>query len=304
VEEEGEGGSVFVEGQTPLFAILHGVFGGSQESYVLQLAKRATENGFKVLAVNFRGAGTTHLKTPRAYCGAITDDVRFVFKRIAARYPRNPFFAVGFSLGSNVLVKYLGEDAEASVLTGAVSISNIFDLQLASTHVHRSLIGRHLISRSVAANACAFVKRHMNQYESLEYLDFERIFQSRRIDEFDTHATIKMFEYPSLSAYYEDASCSRVMNSIRTPLLCINALDDPFVDPAALPLIFASASSSVIFLTTQRGGHVAWIEEESRVLSCHQSWVDKVAILFFQRLLQIAHSPTLHQTDSTFIAVD
>jgi len=36
----------------------------------------------------------------------------------------DPLFMVGFSLGANLTVKYLGEEGENAVVTAAVSISN------------------------------------------------------------------------------------------------------------------------------------------------------------------------------------
>eukprot|EP01103_Thecamoeba_quadrilineata_P011419 TRINITY_DN2720_c0_g1_i1.p1 TRINITY_DN2720_c0_g1~~TRINITY_DN2720_c0_g1_i1.p1 ORF type:complete len:113 (+),score=13.86 TRINITY_DN2720_c0_g1_i1:829-1167(+) len=105
--------------------------------------------------------------------------------------------------------------------------------------------------------------------------------------------TIKMFGYNSTEEYYKDASCLRLIDRIHTPLLCINAIDDPFVDPDAFPTFtngkFAKgphASSSVILMSTKYGGHVAWLAEDQSLLFCERSWVDDICVRFVQLVLR------------------
>lgn len=52
-------------------------------------------------------------------------------KKINRRYPEAPIFAVGFSLGANLLVKYLGEEGRhgGRPLAGAVAVSNPWNFE-------------------------------------------------------------------------------------------------------------------------------------------------------------------------------
>jgi len=57
------------------------------------------------------GAGVP-VTSQRLYSAGHTDDTRNALLFIASRYPKAPLLALGFSLGSNVLTRYLGEEKE------------------------------------------------------------------------------------------------------------------------------------------------------------------------------------------------
>jgi len=71
-------------------------------------------------------------QTPRAYCGAETSDLRFAISHVHSRFPDAPLVACGYSLGSNLLVKYLGEEGDKTPLLGAVSCSNPYNFVMSS----------------------------------------------------------------------------------------------------------------------------------------------------------------------------
>jgi len=104
--------------------------------------------------MNARGCGGTTLSSPQAFCAAYTEDVRQVVRNIAARYPHAPLYAVGYSLGSNILVKYLGEEGDETPIRGAVSVANPFNLIESNRYLHKSYLGRELYSRYVGGMHC------------------------------------------------------------------------------------------------------------------------------------------------------
>lgn len=56
--------------------------------------------------MNFRGCADSDIITPQMYNGGYTDDLRTCLTHIQKRLaPNTPLVGIGFSLGSNVLVK-------------------------------------------------------------------------------------------------------------------------------------------------------------------------------------------------------
>ncbi|KAK6915930.1 hypothetical protein RJ641_018791 [Dillenia turbinata] len=62
------------------------------------------------------------------YTGGWTEDVRIVVKYLHGQFPDAPLFAVGTSIGANVLVKYLGEEGYDLPLVGAAAVGSPWDL--------------------------------------------------------------------------------------------------------------------------------------------------------------------------------
>ncbi|CAM9351489.1 unnamed protein product [Sphacelaria rigidula] len=116
---------------SPVLLVIHGLNGHSDEACVLYAMKCANERGWRSVAMNHRGCGGTRLTSGWTYNGSYTGDVRMAVCNIRRRYPAAPIFAVGFSLGANLLVKYLGEEGKQGgrPLAGAVSVSNPWNFE-------------------------------------------------------------------------------------------------------------------------------------------------------------------------------
>lgn len=104
---------------------------GSQEGYVKSLIhylQHDSTETVRCVVFNARGCAQSELRTAQLYSAAYTDDFRNALRYIQRRLPGAPLVAVGYSLGSNILVKYLGEEGERTPLVGAASVGNPFDL--------------------------------------------------------------------------------------------------------------------------------------------------------------------------------
>lgn len=142
--------------------ILPGLTGGSSEHYIRVNVHRLNQLGWQVVVLNARGCAGTPLKTPKLFCVAYTDDLRYVVQYLSEKYQfqSEAFVGLGFSLGSNVLVKYLGEEKENAKLTAAISVGNPFDLVKCSDNFKRPL---HRWTYDVVLN------------KSLQQLIFEKV---------------------------------------------------------------------------------------------------------------------------------
>ncbi|KAG9409348.1 hypothetical protein AC1031_019600 [Aphanomyces cochlioides] len=107
----------------PLQLLLHGLTGGSRAIYIRMHADRLLKAGYRVVVMNARGCNKTPVRTPKLFSLGCTNDLResvvHIRQRIGARVL---LIGVGFSLGANLLVKYLGEEGKNAQLTSADSI--------------------------------------------------------------------------------------------------------------------------------------------------------------------------------------
>jgi len=212
--------------------ILPGLNGGSSANYIRQLIYLLKECGWRCVVMNYRGTNGTLLKTPKAYCGAYTEDIRHVCKYVKNRYSNAFLVAAGFSLGSNILVKYLGEEGSTTPLNGAISISNPFDF-LESAKVLES---RPIYNRVLTAGTVKSFTNFAHLFTEMEGIDKEAILKTTTLRDYDEQFTRKMFGYNSVDDYYRDASSAQYLPNVQVPTLLVNATDDPIVSEQALPL--------------------------------------------------------------------
>lgn len=68
------------------------------------------------------GAGVP-MTSPQLYSAGHTDDIRVAVMYIAKKYPRARLLGIGFSLGANVLTRYLAEEGEHSRLIAGCALA-------------------------------------------------------------------------------------------------------------------------------------------------------------------------------------
>ena len=271
----------------PIVLLLHGVNDSGQHSYMKHCAHVvATQKGWRAVCMTYRGCGSLSLSSPQCYDASRTADVALAVDTIRTRFPAAPLFLVGFSLGANIMVKYLGEEGPKAVgkISGAVAISNpwAFHPHIESLHYTskpRSLrrISAWVYSILVAHEYKKYVRRHKTQLaDRLKKLQrpFERMLTLRQLDE---NVTCLLNGWQSLEHYLTTASSSNYLEGVAVPLLGINALDDPLVSREALEHTVGKSSKNpnVILVTTTRGGHIGWGGEAKKA-----SWAESLAVDF------------------------
>ncbi|KAE9033859.1 hypothetical protein PR001_g9972 [Phytophthora rubi] len=250
--------------------LLPGLTGGSPANYIRLTVARLHEVGWQCVVLNARGCARTPLRTAQLYCTSYTEDLRFVLQELAKMYDfgQEAFVGVGFSMGSNVLVKYLGEEGDQTPLTGAVSVGNPFNLTKVSENLSGSLFNRltydKMLNRSM--RALFFEKSNAaEKFEGYPGLDMEAVRASRTVREFDDTLTSVLFNYKNADDFYQDASSDKKLRAVKVPLLCINAEDDPISVRTALPSrTLVEACPHVIMCLTKSGGHLAYYESSLR----------------------------------------
>ena len=257
----------------PIVIILHGVTGGSQESYVTHVAEEVERKGWVSVVFNQRGCGDSEMTSPRAYCAASSDDCSHVVSYIHKQHPKSILLAIGVSLGANILVKYLGEAEKESPLKAAVSLAGPLDTLRCGELLNAGFSS--IYSLSIASRLKAYVHRHAHMISQI--MDPNIANDCRTVWDFDDKLTAPAFGYSGAEEYYRSASSCGKLGTVAVPLLCLNSEDDPIAP--ANPQYADNASEFVAFAITKRGGHVAWLEG---LWPFGKTWADRVLMQFFE----------------------
>jgi predicted alpha/beta-fold hydrolase len=243
----------------PVLVICHGLEGSSRAPYVRGLVALALSHGLGALALNFRGCSGEPNRLARNYHSGETGDLAHVVGRLVAESPGRPLLLAGFSLGGNVVAKWLGErgdDLPGEVRGGAV-ISVPFDLERSARAMDGSgfwnFVYRERFMRRLRAKAADKARRFPGAFDAAAAA------RARTFAEFDGAVTAPTFGFASAEDYWRRSSSARYLAGVRRPLLALSSLDDPIVPADTIPVAAARANPAVTLETTQAGGHVAFV---------------------------------------------
>ncbi len=246
--------------------LLHGLEGSAHSLHTQGLAVQAARVGWRCTVLNFRSCARDPAqisrrlpnRRPRLYHSGDTADLDFVVRTLMAREPAVPIYAVGFSLGGNVLLKWLGEVGAASAIRGAATISVPYDLAAASRYLERpgARFYTYHFLRRLKPKALDVMARFPRE---TAHLDAARIHAARTFAEFDQAVTAPMHGFASAEDYYARASSLGYLSRISVPTLCISSGDDPFCPAESIERARVAASPSVTFEVTPWGGHTGFV---------------------------------------------
>ncbi|MCQ8104030.1 hydrolase [Methylomonas sp. SURF-2] len=243
--------------------LLHGLSGSSESGYILGLQKALLQAGMASVAMNFRGCSGESNRAARCYHSGETEDIDFVYRCVRQRYPDSVIAAVGFSLGGNVLLKWLGEQADKATIAAAVAVCVPLLLHECASKLDKGF------SRIYRKYLLDELKRYMDiKRRSLRQNGFQteadklnRLGEWSGIKSFwqyDDRVVAKLHGFIDVHDYYRRSSSRQFLSAIRVPTLVIQAADDPFMTPAVLPEA-AELSRQVELEIYSGGGHVGFV---------------------------------------------
>jgi len=248
----------------PVLIALHGLSGGSHEVYLRAvlhgLLTGPSGGDWEACVVNARGCAMSSISSKQLFNARWTADVREVVRFLRTAFPNRPLYAVGFSLGANILTNYLGEEGDGCAIAAAVVCSNPWQLDVSHKALMRSWIGREVYSKAMGANMRRLFETHVEQLRLDPRIDVEAARKTVYLHEFDREITAKVFGYPTVGAYYRDASSTDSLLKVRVPTLIVHAKDDPIAVEEAIPYDEARANPYVFMAVTNGGGHLSWFE--------------------------------------------
>ncbi|XP_024961531.1 embryogenesis-associated protein EMB8-like [Cynara cardunculus var. scolymus] len=244
----------------PLVIVVPGLTSDSKSPYIRKIAYAMAKHGWNVVVCNHRGLGGVPLTSECFYTAGKSDDLGEVVNHLHRTQPETPIYAVGTSLGANILVKYLGEEGVNVPLVGAASISNPWDLLIGDRFFTRAIMQR-FYNRVLGNSLKGAAKLHQEVYARLS--DWEGIEKSRTIRDFNNYSARIAGNFDSIDAFHRWASSARLVTNVSVPLLCLNAIDDPVCTDEAIPWDECRKNKNIVLATTKHGGHIAFFEGTS-----------------------------------------
>jgi len=243
-----------------LVILLHGLEGNAQRTYIQGAASHLNKNGWDAVAVNYRGCSGEPNKLYRSYNAGTTDDLQSVIQLILQKSIYTEIALNGFSLGGNLLLKYLGEREQVpSEIKKAVAIStplslkgSLEALQKTSNWVYRT---------SFLADLKKKYRQKIRQFpEKLSNKDLKLI---KSLLDFDNIYTSRAHGFKDAYDYYKKNSSLQFLPQIKIPVLLLNAINDSFLSKDCYPIALAESSEHLFLETPKYGGHVGFYDKKN-----------------------------------------
>ncbi len=240
----------------PTLVIFHGLEGSTNSRYVRALAHSARHAGWRVVAPNFRGCSGVINRLPRTYHAGDSAEIHWILSRIHSIYADVPLYAIGVSLGGNMLLKWLGEqkDQALTLLTKAAAVAAPLDLQAVGDHLAQGF--NRFYTRHFLTTLKQKAWDKFSQYPGL--FDLAATLEARTLREFDNHFMAPLHGFANVDDYWKRCSSKPWLNQIRVPTLLLSAWDDPFLPDGVLPGP-QQCSDQIVRDFQARGGHVGFV---------------------------------------------
>lgn len=242
------------QGSQKVVIISHGLEGNSRRAYIKGMAKAFYSNGFDVLAWNFRGCSEEMNRQLRFYHSGATDDLHTVIQHVLTKGYKE-ISLIGFSLGGNLTLKYLGERTVSDTVKKAVAISVPMDLKTSCEKISKP--GNRIYSNRFLRSLKTKIRMKARYRKDIDTSKLPRI---RTLMEFDDCYTAPIHGFKDAADYYQQSSSIRFIASIRKPTLIINTLNDPFLSRECFPDALLQDHPFVKLQILRRGGHVGFTQ--------------------------------------------
>ena len=263
-------------GEAPWVHLYHGLEGSSNSPYARMLMFHTHARGWRGSVFHFRGCSGEPNRLPRFYHSGDTAEIDWSLRRIHGRAVGAPLHAVGVSLGGNAFAKWLGEsgDEARELLASAAAVSAPLDLMAAGDALGRGFA--HVYARHFLTTLKRVALSKLDRYPDL--YDREKVRRARTLRDFDNVVTAPLHGFRDTDDYWTRASAKPHLAGIRVPTLLLNARDDPFLPPGALPTE-REVSAAVKLEFPARGGHVGFV---TGPFPGHIDWLPQRLLHFFE----------------------
>ncbi|CAH2352677.1 monoacylglycerol lipase [[Candida] railenensis] len=253
----------------PLLIALHGLSGGSYESYVRSILSEITDSkyGFDALVLNSRGCAGHTPTTPQLFNALWTNDVRYLVNEIIAKkYPEKKIFLIGFSLGGAIVGNFLAQEGDNIYknIMGASIVGAPWDFMDSNVQLDNSILGNKVYSPAMSQNLQKLLHAHKESIGSEpninQYYKNPDGYNLEKLHDFDEAFTSKFFGFNNHREYYRHSSPIQRLRKIRVPTLIVSAIDDPVIGNKTLPYYEVRDNPYTFLVTSTIGGHLGWFK--------------------------------------------
>lgn len=247
----------FVSSET-LVLLIHGLEGSSESKYMTSSSNYLNEKGLDTVCFNLRGCSGEDNLLLATYHSGKTEDVDFVVNHLLDNYNYKNIIIVGFSLGGNLTLKYIGEKGEniSPIIKGGIATSVPIDI--ASAEKEMDKLKNKLYMEMFFKTMKNKVLEKAHKFPEYQ-LDKDKLFKATRFKHLEYLYTAPVFGFESPEDYWKKASSKPYLKNIKKPTLLINAKDDTFLSAECYPFEEAEESDTFFFEETKFGGHCGFM---------------------------------------------
>jgi len=255
--------------------LLHGLEGDAQRPYITGSAKILNQNGYDTCAMNYRGcSGEPNVKY-RSYHSGATEDLIEVLNHILNTKNYSEIYLKGFSLGGNLLLKYLGEGNDVpKEIKGAVAVSVPCNLHDSC----KQLLSIKNIMYAIKFKGNLLGKLRQKQHMFPNKISDNDIKSIKTLKDFDDIYTSQAHGFEDALDYYKKSSSLQFLPHIQVPSLIINAKDDSFLGPECYPIKETDKNTKLFLEMPSYGGHVGFWGKNNI------TYTEKRALAFFDSI--------------------
>ena len=270
-------------GSKTLVLLIHGLEGSSQSKYIVSTTKYLNQKGLDTVCFNLRGCSGDDNLLLGTYHSGKTEDVDFIVKHLSRNYEYENIILIGFSLGGNLTLKYIGEQSEnsATKVKGGIAISVPIDIASGEFELEK-LKNKLYLERFLKTMKTKILEK-ADKFPEFQ-LDKDLLAKASRFKHLESLYTVPVFGFESPEDYWEKASAKPYLSKIKIPTLLINSKDDTFLSNQCFPFDEANNSKNFFFETTNYGGHCGFI---SSFYSAKNNWLELRIERFIRQNIQI-----------------
>ncbi|MBI4115680.1 MAG: alpha/beta fold hydrolase [Candidatus Omnitrophica bacterium] len=244
--------------KTPLIVILHGLEGSSRSPYIQNLLGEIQRRGWDAAAMNLRMCSGEANRLPATYHSGKSEDLDFILDSLTKMNGARKFYLVGYSIGGNIVLKWLGEEgARASLkVERAVAISVPYDLTKCVSLMDRGW-NREVYTRALLWGLKAKVRAKSERFP--DEICYNQIKDCKTFTLFDREVTARLNGFKDEKEYWSKTSSLHFLKHIQVKTRLIHAEDDPFFPGSWFPREEVRRSDFLEALMVPSGGHLGFV---------------------------------------------
>ncbi len=254
--------------------MLHGLESSADQFYMRHSALYLEKNGFSIVALNYRGCSGVPNALFKGYHSGCSSDLKEVVDFIEHNYNFEELYLLGFSLGGNIVLKYLAENTKQPFVKKGLAFSSPVDLKSSSIQIGEVFWGIYEKRFMKRLKQGLKLKAELHPQKSV---DLDLLFEMKKFVEFDEYYTAPANGFLNANDYYQKASSLYQLDQIETTSLLVSAYDDPFLSEKCYPQNISSKAFNTEY--HNKGGHLGFIKNIRK----QQCWYPERAATFFMQ---------------------